>query len=329
MRNRLVSLLHKINGAQYVSRRVTSLSAGLTDIDRKLGELTSALENQLHWMRFRGFEAPVYLMPDGVLSLKREFLEHAERAVVLSIPKSGTYLLSAILGQLGLINTEVHVWESGFHDYRGKSIPEMVHLYSEYAVNAPLETTAALILPGQYMVGHIGCDVGTRGTLAPFRRFLTVRELRQCLVSHMRFFANEGRGMGHDTKWKEIGEPKRRMRTFLEIYAQELLTWARQVAGWSDDSATLQVRFECLLGDEGESAQLALIREIAAHLTIEFSDHEAAELIKLVLNRPTKTWSGKRSTLQEYWDQDCEAIFSANGGQELNDQLGYGDPWLN
>lgn len=329
MLKRMAALLRKFNGADYVGRRVDALadttSIRMAAVEKRLGDLSLSLEHHLEWQCYLGFDAPLFILDNGRLALNRTVNDAAERVMLISIPKSGTYLMSAVLEKLGMVNVGLHVWETGFHDYRGKTIPEMVHRYSEFAGNAPLQTTADLVMPGQFMVGHVGANKETKETLAPFKRFLTVRELRQCFVSHMRFFMNDGRGIEHGSDWKVIEDPKTRMRAFLEIYAEELLTWTRRVSAWLDDPGLLRVPFECVVGDMGQTAQKRLMIEVATHINLPLSEEQAGQLISGVLNRPTKTWSGQRSSLDEYWDESCEKIFVELGGVELNSLLRYSE----
>lgn len=129
--------------------------------------------------------------------------------------------------------------------------------------------------------------------------------------------------MAHGGDWKQIEDPRRRMHAFLELYAGELLSWARSILGWQDDAATLRVRFEDLLGDSGRQVQSDLVCRLADHVGVRFSAEQVPGLLASVLNRPTKTWSGKRSALGDWWDGHCEAVFQEHGGVALNESLGY------
>ena len=147
MANKLIAFLHKLNGADHNAHRMKAildhLDRRISDVESEIRDLSHSLNNQLDWYRYKGFGAPLYLLNDGRLALNNQVVEGGEKVVVISIPKSGTYLLSALLEKIGFVNTGVHAWETGFHDYRGKTIPEMVHRYSEYAVNATIQSTAS------------------------------------------------------------------------------------------------------------------------------------------------------------------------------------------
>jgi hypothetical protein len=330
MYNFLIKFLHKLNGSSFTKNRVDELKELMHaiekqnyDLSKQIYDLSHSLQYQVNWHRYKGFGAPLYLLNDGRLALSSQSIEGFDKAVIISIPKSGTYLLSSILEKIGLINTGVQVWETGFHDYRGKTISEMVHRYSEFAVNSPLNLTATLVLQGQFIVGHIECSKETQSLLSAFKRIMSIREMRQSLVSHMLFFENEGRGESFGDGWKKISDPRQRMAAFLHLFAEDLLTLANHVAGWLNDHEILVVKFEDMQGDNGESIQLEQIINIAVHIGKPLKKPEAQALLESVINKPTKTWSGKRSVLDDYWNDECEAIFIAHGGFEINSKLGY------
>ena len=129
--------------------------------------------------------------------------------------------------------------------------------------------------------------------------------------------------MWHDDAWKRITDPRQRMLAFLELFGDELLDWARQVSKWHQDQSTLIIKFETLLGDYGAANQQAAVVALGAHVDKSITTKEAEKLLGTVLNQPTKTWSGKRTDLADYWSEDCETFFVAHGGLELNERLSY------
>lgn len=57
---------------------------------------------------FPDYDFPVYLV-DGRSSLAPVTVPGKPRVLVISIPKSGTYLLAAYLKKLGLVDTGIHI----------------------------------------------------------------------------------------------------------------------------------------------------------------------------------------------------------------------------
>ena len=314
--HRLVRYLHRLNGVHYIDRRLSLIRS-------EISELSDQLKNHLDWPRYLDLDAPLYLLKSGKLSLRKHQGVSPKKVIVISIPKSGTYLVSSILRELGLVDTGVHVWETGFHDYRDRTISEMIYNYAAYAVNLPIADTVDLILPGQYAVGHLACIVKNKDILKSFRKIFLIRELRQSLISHMRWFSQKGRGLEHDQSWKEIRDRKSKMKVFMEIFADDLIEWYSSIADWSDEEDILVVKFENLMGDRGFDNQLEQIMNISKKVGINIDVNTAKEVLQSVLNKPTKTWSGRRSSIEEYWSERCEVILLKNGGDIINSKLGY------
>jgi len=73
--------------------------------------------------RVTGRDFTLFVRPDGRL-LVNIVLGKGHPVAVLSIPKSGTYLMASLLQQLGYVDTELHVASTTLTDYRGLSVAE-------------------------------------------------------------------------------------------------------------------------------------------------------------------------------------------------------------
>jgi hypothetical protein len=243
------------------------------------------------------------------------------RAMVASIPKSGTYLLHGILKELGLVPSGVHLGESGYYDQRDEATRRTY--FGEVKLDSPLIATAKRLGPGQVTASHLLYLPENVKTLSDFRLFFSFRESRAVFVSLMRYFSNPGLGEEFGAAWKNEPDDKKRMEKFLELYAPITIRAHADIAGWVTDKKTLPVKYETLCGDEGEDAQLQLVKKIAAHVDVSLTDDQARNLISKVVGGGSRTWSGKRSDVNQYWSERTEQIFQKNGGQRLNARLGY------
>lgn len=81
--------------------------------------------------------------------------------------------------------------------------------------------------------------------------------------------------------------------------------------------------FEVLSGDNGTASQRDLVVSLAHFVGIPIKEEQADAALMAVIGKETKTWSGKRSTLEEYWSSESEQWFVKAGGRELNRLLGY------
>ncbi|GAB4110424.1 MAG: hypothetical protein Kow001_11240 [Acidobacteriota bacterium] len=258
---------------------------------------------------------PVYLV-DGRPSFAPVSVAGRPRVLVISIPKSGTYLVAAFLKELGLVDTGVHVNDDGFHDYRNRTLSEMVSEYRKFRRLYPLSQTLELVREGQFAVGHLTCSPQTVAAAAGCSVIFAKRELRSALVSMMRFMSRPGRG--EDWAWKRIEDPRVRLLEFLHDRGPELLRWFESIADWNSQTGILSIRFEDLVRGSRKHAQV-----LAAKAGIEVSRHRASEVLNQVLCRATKTWSGGISQATTYWSEAAEGLFRELRGPELNRRLGY------
>ncbi len=324
MKNKFLRILHRINGNSNIENRLDIISSNLIKLSEHLEFINKSIHFNSILSPFHfGINAPLYLLQNGRVAFKPEQGNSSNRVFVLSIPKSGTYLLASILEKACLVNTCIHMWENGFHDYRNKTIPEMVHRYKEFAVNMPLIEGLKLVLPGQFCVGHLSYSTENIAALKAFKIFLTIRNIRDVLISFMRWFSNEGRGEQHGKEWKAIPCKKDRMYHFLNLFIQELMEWVKGIVGWMDHHEIEVLKYEDLMGDYGHDKQVAAYKRILNYIGIESHCKTPEIIINNTINKPTKTWSGKRSDQIEYWSDRCEDIFLKFDGAKFNQFLGY------
>jgi hypothetical protein len=245
------------------------------------------------------------------------------RVFVCSLPKAGTYLLAELLAELGSVPTGLHLSFGGLSDYRRATPAEQRAEHERYAVAAPLDQSARLVAPGQFAVGHLECTAAVKAALGPARIVFAVRDVRDGMISFMRFAADTGRYPNLLGPWTKAEDPRQKLIGFLESGAGKLyLGLCRPMAAWQREPGALTVRFEGLYGDRGEAEQAELVRRLAKLLDRPVPADPLA-LVHKVLGRPTKTWSGGRSDRSAYWSPEAEARFADLGGVELNRELGY------
>ncbi|CDX46161.1 hypothetical protein MPLDJ20_80228 [Mesorhizobium plurifarium] len=258
-------------------------------------------------------------------SFKSKLGKVSNRAIVISIPKAGTYLVAKMLENLGLVDLEVHLWETGFSDYRGRSIVEKLEKARELTCNIPLSYTTGMIQRGQFAVGHLAFDVQTEMLVQPFAKILCIRELRSALCSYMRFEQRRLVADPHRSptsrKWIEKPNGPERMLAFLEVHGANYIAMAERIAGWAASSDVVTVRFEELLGDQGPVVQQEVARRISESLGV--TADVGARSLRDALNTTTLTYSGNRTDITKYWTPAAERRFEAAGGHNVSELLGY------
>lgn len=240
--------------------------------------------------------------------------------IVITTPKSGTYLVAEFLKRIGLVDTEVHLDEAGFSDYRNKPISDRVVRFREYRRVLPLSESVKLVIDGQFAVGHLGFAAQTVETLESFNKICLVREVRAGLVSMMRWLTRDGRSSGQD--WLQIDDPKEQVVAFLHCEGFQHVETIRSMSGWISESDVPCFKFEDLLGAKGDISEWVRLANCAG---VKLTDNAARRIVTKVVGHPTKTWSGDRTNLDQYWSDRAERLFRRLGGPNLNMRLGY-DP---
>jgi hypothetical protein len=238
-----------------------------------------------------------------------------KRVFINTIPKAGTYFIGAVLNKLGFSDIEIHAGDAMFSDYRGKSIIEKQKLYDEYFVRLPYSVQVALTLPGQYLLGHVSADV-IRSVHKKEKILLALRDLRYCIVSHMRFTYNR-RHAGTAGIRKNF-TPVDVIEYLTANHANFLFGMARECLSLKDESYI--VRFEQLASDDLQS-KIESARSICA--VTGLSLEQVLDAIEKSYGESTLTFSGSLSQIEDLWSEEAEDLFVKHGGDILNEQLGY------
>lgn len=272
---------------------------------------------------FAGGSLPVYLDDSLQPMAAPQRGASPHRVVVCSIPKTGTYLVGRLLELLGVVNTGLHVAQTGMSDYRNRTIDQMRHDYLQMSVALPLRHSLQLVHRGQFTVGHLECDDATRALLAPFKKIFVYRNLRDAVVSLMRFCIDTGRSFGSKDGWRTVAGDCQQMAAFLDCAGPPFFSMC--AVDWQHVPGVFSMSFEQLYGDHGVAAQHAAIRDLHRFLDISIPLADPAEIVRQLIGRPTLTWSGSRSRREQYWSVEVEERFRDLGGCELNARLGYSD----
>lgn len=262
----------------------------------------------------------------GSLCFKREQAAIERRAVVISMPKAGTYLIAQILSEVGMIDLEVHFRSDRFTDYRFLSNKDKLAQALRRLVVMPLALTLSLIQDGQFAVGHIGYDQQIADLLKGFARFIAVRNARDALVSFMRFDERRLRAdplkSPQSRHWIDAPDGPDKMRAFMDVHGPWLIGEFRATISWLQDGRGVVCRFETLMGDHGREMQLSTVQAILFELGLS-SSVDAAKVLRTVIGAETHTYSGTRSDVALYWDDQIEDRFLEFGGAVVNRALGY------
>jgi hypothetical protein len=297
------------------SEEIQTLRLELATLQKSADEMCSLIEFNKN---LEGANFPIY-MNNGVPSFNNIEVPDLPRVVIISIPKSGTYLVAEFLKKIGLYDTGIHLHDFGFTDYREKTIEEMVSNYRDFAKLFPLNKSINLLRPGNFAVGHISHNEENENLFKNVNKIFMIREIRVTMVSMMRWLSRPGRG--EDVQWKKINDNREKCLTFLKEDGRNLIDYFKSVAGWLHNKDVLTIRFEDLVNEVDYFSNYA--HQISKKAGIDNTLKESNEIFYSLLGQQTKTWSGKTTNIEEYWSNEAEEIFKSIGGQELNYFLGY------
>jgi hypothetical protein len=271
-----------------------------------------------------GSNIPVYLTPELRPAAKPHRGVSGHRIAICSLPKSGTYFLAEVLSQMGCVATQLHLSSNACTDYRCATRKEAREEYKRFNTLLELSKSLALVLPGQFAVGHLECSPRNRALLADFKKVFLYRDLRDGLASFLRFHADTQREGPRTRVWSDLPDGPEKMLRFLDHLGHAYFAMCLPMGDWLDQGDVFKLSFETLYGDPGTSAQVDALEALYSHLEIAQRLVPPEELVARVMGRPTKTWSGQRTEREVYWNDEVEARFREFGGQELNARLGYG-----
>jgi hypothetical protein len=270
-----------------------------------------------------GKSFPVYIREDQKPAFAFSQGKGKQISIICSIPKSGTYLYGELLKNKGLIDCGVHLREDGFTDYRFSSLEQSRKQHHSLRSAFPLHEAIALAFPGQFLVGHLPCTDYTLSSLKNCRILFTFRNIRDAMVSQMRFFAQNNRGNSLSNGWGLLPESPEKLKQYIKFHGDFFIkTRCATMLDWLGHHNVLPCSFETIYGDNGKAAQLDLLQSIEKHLELD-TTHEAQELFSKIIKTETITSTGQRTDFSTYWDEEVESYFKASGGIEINKKLGY------
>jgi hypothetical protein len=139
----------------------------------------------------------------------------------------------------------------------------------------------------------------------------------------MRMVQTPGRFNWLAEGWKTLPDGQPRMAGYMRVVAPSIIKLQRDMVGWIDHPGVCAISFETLLGDYGDEARIQAVSELGRACGLHLSPAEVLAALADSIGKPTRTFSGERSSLDRYWDAACESHFVSLGGPALNQKLGY------
>ena len=266
-------------------------------------------------------------------------LLNQKRVILVSVPKAGTYLMFEVLRRIGLRESFLHIQ----HDHRAigaynlQNAPKKLLRGDKvkYFQPMPFSEALALVKPGEFAVGHIPPIPEVKQFLRiDFKIVFLVRDLRDCLISHMRYMISTGEIVEQDHPWCTIADDKERFKQYLLNYADEVgpLEHMKLIACWEYDILNpypgmdlFKLRFEDMTSSDRAVTGL-VIKSLANFLDID-SPQDIDALLNQVLAAETLTKSSGPTKRETYWSPFAEQWFNERvcdlQGNNVNKLMGY------
>lgn len=276
-----------------------------------------------------GRNLPVYIDKNlhPCFKLNRAPIPH--RLFILTVPKSGTYLIAKVIENLGIVDCGVHIATDLIQDNRFADEKVLKREAWRYHVPIPFKISTKLIKNGQFAFGHIPYYLEGEQMLHGFKKIFTFRELRDIIISLVRYYDSRQHTYAKPerirlyNKFKEtpMGNPK--FEAWYAMWGKEFADLIRNMFPWKDRGDVYRLKFETLMGDDGKEAQFSMLRGLGGFLGLNITDDKIEKALLDSVGTETLTFSGKRSLHADWWNEELEDLFIQYGFKELNRLYGY------
>ena len=127
------------------------------------------------------------------------------KTFVVSIPKSGTYMIRELLDRIGLVSSHLHVSERKTYDYSKVSIEKGRKQPGSCSTSMNLTKSIEQIPENSFAVGHLPYNKETIKILEPLNVLFLKRDFKETVISMMLFLLESGRVKRHnrDRDWSK------------------------------------------------------------------------------------------------------------------------------
>lgn len=237
--------------------------------------------------------------------------------LINSIPKSVTYLVARFLTEIGATDSGLHFRSEALWNFKRKPLADIIKDPNHFKLRVPLIDSIPLVKHGDFCLAHLECSDLIERILDSngVRQVFLSRNIRDLLVSNLRFLSDPRRGQ--IPAWLIPSDNKKKlMLRYLKTSGLDYLKRIKLQAGWFDKPKVVKARFEDIMGDQGEEKQRSTLDMLARMAGFEPGQIDSRGIFyESVLGNETRTYSGERSRLGDYWSDDAEHLLRQHGGR--------------
>lgn len=243
-----------------------------------------------------------------------------EKTFIISFQKSGTYLISEILENLGYKKTLIHIdrFLGDIHQVYKKKLIQGEEVFKRIDFELSAEKTINNLNDKSFAVGHVFFSLKAKEMLKNHKIILTQRNVKTSMISMMNFLEEKKRITEADLKtWCLKGDLKEKFYYFLRLRGLGFISNCNNLLPWINEDL-LTVKFENITDSLKNTEE---VKKISEYLKVKTENYN--KILERSFEQNTVTKSSKKSDLNSYWSQSSEILFEQIGGNILNKKLGY------
>ena len=226
-----------------------------------------------------------------------------------SIPKSGTNLLEKVFYQMPVIR---------YSSYRTLR----KHTHSKEKILKKI----SFLKNGTYQMGHVDFDaeIVKQLHLNNFRTILMIRDPRQIIISHYKYVSYIDTNHPTYDYFKNLKDDNDRLLAVIngvDGVVESINDVLSSYEGWLNDRKILVVKFEDLIGEQGEGSkykQHATIENICKHIDLDLTDNEIKKIANKIYDKKSPTFrAAKIDSWKEEFSTEQKAILKNRIGKWL------------
>lgn len=230
------------------------------------------------------------------------------KTFIISIPKSGTYLIREIMENAGFGKSHLHVSESGLFDYSKISFEEGRRNPRKCKTYMPLKVSLKKIPDNSFAVGHLMYSKEAINLLKDFNIIFIGRNPKEVYLSFMIYQLETGRALRYkeDLVWANEKTPRDQFIKFIKIRGDKLMTkYFTKILPWMKQEGVSCFDFNTMLSNPMEETNRLLLS-----LNKKFAKARIKEIVDNSFGRKTQTLSGKKDR-SIYWCKQSHQLIDS------------------
>ena len=240
------------------------------------------------------------------------------KVFVLSLPKSGTYMWSNLLKQLGYKFSNKHI-AYNFYQNIPHDREEFFNEPQRFFVKSSLSESLKHINDGEFAVGHLPCTPEIIDLLEDFKLIFSYRNLTDSLVSFINYTGNFK--INKEKLWTDESLPNtQRIEMYLRSDVIDFIRIANSVSGWKNLKSKdyfLEAEYKQVVNFDSQ------VLERAAEF-FGISTAQMCEKLQAAIAAPSFTKIENKLKNEDCQGDVFENFYTYYGLDNINQRFGFG-----